>query len=249
MWYEQSASIIMNKTCSYCGKTKVRLGGHERYCSYNPNREHKKAEIPLKRCEFCGLHGFKFLGNHTRYCSRNPDCIPFEESRRAAVRESAKNRRWTDSSRRKLSRSMRAAVERSPETYSGFNRWKNRSVIYNGHIYHSSWEVIAVKYFESCDIRVTPNNKSFPYVWKGHRSYTPDLYLPSYGVYIEVKGRKTSRDDAKWRCFPGRLLIVSQEFIRIVRSGTDLNIKGFLRRFKTIDQKSIKLDPILRALS
>jgi hypothetical protein len=36
---------------------------------------------------------------------------------------------------------------------------------------------------------------------KSHR-YFPDFYLPETEEYIEIKGYKTERDEAKWKYFP-----------------------------------------------
>jgi hypothetical protein len=43
------------------------------------------------------------------------------------------------------------------------------------------------------------------------RRYTPDFYLPLEDVYVEIKGYKTEKDEAKWSQFPERLVVLMKE--------------------------------------
>ena len=48
------------------------------------------------------------------------------------------------------------------------------------------------------------------------RYYTPDFYLPDEDIYIEIKGYKTIKDEAKWSQFPidKRLKVLFDKGIR-----------------------------------
>ncbi len=57
-----------------------------------------------------------------------------------------------------------------------------------------------------------------------YKLFVPDFYLPDYNTYIEVKGYKRERDDAKWSAFTGTLTIV------------DTSIIHKLERFSSIEE-------------
>jgi hypothetical protein len=72
-------------------------------------------------------------------------------------------------------------------------------------------------WFDEHGIHWIRNRISFPYVFEGQaRRYTPDFYLPVPDCFIEVKGWKVAKDEAKWSQFPARLMILSgHELTRI----------------------------------
>jgi wobble nucleotide-excising tRNase len=43
--------------------------------------------------------------------------------------------------------------------------------------------------------------------------------LPKYDSYVEVKGYKTERDEAKWKQFPKKLLIIDKKDIDNIKKG------------------------------
>ena len=74
----------------------------------------------------------------------------------------------------------------------------------------STWELAYVQqYLDPNNIPFRKNVKKFPYVWnyKLH-FYIPDFELIETGEFVEVKGVRTDRDDAKWQSFPGKLIIL-----------------------------------------
>ena len=56
------------------------------------------------------------------------------------------------------------------------------------------------------------------YEWNGSRLYYPDFYLPSYDLFIEVKGFQRDRDLAKWSVIE-KLLVIKQKEIDEMRDG------------------------------
>jgi len=152
-----------------------------------------------------------------------------EETRRKrskSVKEANKGR-WTESQRIKHSIIMKKVVEANPDSYTQNNvcgRVKN--VEYNGVKLKGSWELKTAKWLDSQSIKWENESQSFPYIWNGkeHR-YFPDFYLNDLNVYIEVKGYKTERDEAKWSYFPETLIVIDKKYINQLN---ELKIENFL---------------------
>lgn len=77
-----------------------------------------------------------------------------------------------------------------------------------------SWELIFAKWLDATGVEWTNEVDPFPYLWNGRtHQYFPDFFLPLEEVYVEVKGFKRERDDAKWSSFPKPLVIVDKTTI------------------------------------
>ncbi len=87
---------------------------------------------------------------------------------------------------------------------------KNMHINYKGVDLHGSWELKYAQYLDANGIRWIRNKESFHYFFEGtDRRYTPDFYLPDFDQYVEIKGHKTNKDDAKWSQFPSyRKLVI-----------------------------------------
>ena len=109
---------------------------------------------------------------------------------------------------KKLSESMKRAVEKYPESYGASNRGRTKRIDKYGISFQGKWEL---QFYEWClrnDIKAIRPSEGFPYEWEGRRTYFPDFYLPELSLYVEVKGYETEKDRAKWRHFPHELLVV-----------------------------------------
>lgn len=74
---------------------------------------------------------------------------------------------------------------------------------YNGVDLHGKWELNYAKWLDKNQIKWQRCKESFEYVYGDKkRRYTPDFYLIESDEYIEIKGYKTEKDDAKWQHFP-----------------------------------------------
>lgn len=95
------------------------------------------------------------------------------------------------------------------------NNWHNNNGIkikYKDCIFDSSWEVNFVKYLDDKNILWQRPKDSFEYEWNnGIHKYIPDIYLPEYDLYIEIKGSPNERDYEKWKQFPKKLNIYDSE--------------------------------------
>ena len=190
-------------TCKFCGKECKSLKSkaqHELYCKSNPDAKIKKASM--------GMLGKKGSNQFIKGTA-----TPMTEEGKAKIREVNKNRLWTLDDRLKHSVSMKNAVEKNPEAYSSSNRGRVKQIIFDGIKFQGNWELDFYKWCVKNNIPCTRNSKGFKYEWNGTRTYYPDFYLPDRDAYVEVKGYKTERDNAKWEQFPEKLLIVQKQDI------------------------------------
>jgi hypothetical protein len=191
--------------CKFCNKetnTSNSNVQHELYCKSNPNRKIKKASM--------GMLGKKGANQYT-YGAK------MDEETRTKIRESTVRlniKRWSDPQNRiKHSEVMKRVVANNPEAYTSSNRGRTKQIIYKGIKFQGSWELIFYKWCEDNNVACERNVEGFAYEWNGTRTYFPDFYLPSYDSYVEVKGYKTDQDDAKWKQFPKKLLVVVKKDI------------------------------------
>lgn len=64
-------------------------------------------------------------------------------------------------------------------------------------------------YLDNLNIKWRRPTEKFKYIFEEKSSYyTPDFYLEDEKVYIEIKGYKTPRDEAKWSQFPDELKVL-----------------------------------------
>lgn len=165
----------------------------------------------LMNCKFCNrcCASKNGLRSHQNTCSANPERVPGKNGqgwvdpkiRSENARKSNLLRDVTVNEKIKETCLKKAA---SGQWHHGAGRSKKH--VYKGVKLDSSWELKLAQFWDSIGVVWERNRKTFPYEWRGTvRSYLPDFYLPEQDLYIEVKGYKTDRDDAKWSAFPLRL--------------------------------------------
>lgn len=198
--------------CQYCvraANTKNSNMQHELYCKSNPNRKIRKSSMGM-------LGKTKAAGFDKKNQWSDPNYSISEETRlKLSTTATELNlKRWSNPENKiKQSVSMKRAVENYPESYTSSNRGRTKQIIYNGVKFQGSWELDFYKWCESNNVKCNRNVEGFAYEWNGTRTYFPDFYLPELDSYVEVKGFKTERDDAKWQQFPKKLLIVIKKDI------------------------------------
>lgn len=167
--------------CSFCSKLFERLHKHEPFCLQNLDRIKRKGKNQFTKAK--------------------------EEGREYIISEETKDklrltskRPHTEETKRKLSESMKRAVQNNPESYAGgYNRGRVKSLVCsNGFKVLGEWERSFVEYCIEQGIRIEQPNIGFPYQWDGERTYFPDFYLPDTDQWVEIKGLQTERDLAKW---------------------------------------------------
>lgn len=124
-----------------------------------------------------------------------------------------KTRVWTEEMRKKHSDSMKRAVSQNPDSYSTGNRGRVKRIEYDGFLFQGKWELYFYQWCKRNNVNVSKSNEWFEYEWNGTRKYFPDFILPDHDTYVEVKGYKTERDEAKWSQFTKKLLVVDKKDI------------------------------------
>lgn len=217
---KHKCKLLRETICAHCGKTFKNLNSTAQHiirCDKNPDKMDLSYLSDLKNLngylekvksgEVKHLNGYtkaNLLGNSTEH---------LRELARRNLSELNKNRIWDNAAREKHSEKMKLAVEKYPDSYTSLNRGRTKQILYNGEKFQGSWELKFYKWCEENNITCIRNKKGFPYIWNGNRTYYPDFYLPDSNTYVEVKGYKTDRDNAKWEQFPEKLLIVEKKSI------------------------------------
>jgi len=148
--------------------------------------------------------------------------IPYivKESTSHKFRENNKRQVWTEERRKKHSESMKKAVAANPKSYSSGNRGRVKRIEYDGLSFQGKWELYFYQWCKRNNVKIEKCNEWFEYEWNGIRRYFPDFKLPSYDTYVEVKGYKTERDEAKWNQFKKRLLVIEKKDISSLLNDT-----------------------------
>ena len=82
---------------------------------------------------------------------------------------------------------------------------------YKGIDLHGKWELKYATWLDSQNIKWIRCKESFEYNFENKvRHYTPDFYLTDSDTYIEIKGFKTEKDDAKWKQFSKKLIVLTK---------------------------------------
>jgi len=200
--------------CMFCGserKSKNSLLNHSRLCKENPNRQQSPFEdksVQLAR---------KKSNQHIKGTA-----LPYSEDTLTRLKAKCKEY-WTPEKRLEQSKlkkeQMQSVIEKYPESYSYKNFCgRSKKTLYNDQWMHSSWELIAAKWFDRNGIKWTKKVQGFKYSWNNSiKTYFPDFYLEDLDQYVEVKGYETDRDLEKWKAVPG-LIVLKEKEIKLMES-------------------------------
>ena len=208
--------------CVYCSKTcknSNSLRNHQRLCKKNPNRQIFVSNL----ISFNKLRKENNVKGTNQYLKAEKLGLPkpkVSEETKKKITDKTKNRIMSDAEKTMRSHAMKMAVEKYPESYSKNNVCGRVKIIeYNGVKLKGSWELLVAKWLDENNITWQHEVQTFSYKWNGDRTYFPDFYLPEEDLYIEVKGYKTDRDDAKWKSVPN-LLVIGLKEIKEIKNKT-----------------------------
>lgn len=200
--------------CQYCGKQCKNLNSlkqHEVRCKQNPDA------IPVKNNLY--EYGLKHRFDGTSFVPWNKGLTKDTDDRVKKYGETHHNRyvkgeikTWCDGLTKETDSRIKKSASKISETISnkiGDSDWHCQSrkrIEYNDNVFDSDWEFEFVKFLDAHNIKWIRKISPFIYIYKNseHR-YFPDLYLPDYDLYIEIKGRCTEKDKAKWDQFDKKL--------------------------------------------
>lgn len=203
---------------------------HERLCKLNPEREQnswlqpggKRSLEAVAKTQATKRERGTFSNGSIKAKQEGREYKISEETRQK-LRDASLKQVWSEERRNTQRKAMANAVINNPESYTTNNiagrvkRFKYKDTILQG-----SWELLVAELLDVANIAWTNKIKPFEYIWEERkRSYFPDFYLPDYNLYIEVKGYKRDRDDAKWAAVPN-LIVFKEEEINLLKEGTSI---------------------------
>lgn len=184
--------------CEYCEKnciTTQSYAQHRTRCLKNPNRQNPKDWSTGNRKGCVAWN--KGLKNDVRCQLSN--AAKSKLSKAISIR----NANETLETKNKRRETIRKKVEKG-EWHTSLA--KKMHYTYNGVDLHGKWELKYAQYLDANGINWERCKTRFSYFFEGkQRSYTPDFYLRDRDTYVEIKGYKTAKDEAKWNQFPKEL--------------------------------------------
>lgn len=198
--------------CKFCAKeckNANSLRNHERLCKHNPDKQistFSRPDVRQRRKKSNGAIKAKEEGRQ----------FVVSDSTREKISKSisARTEEFNKENGKKISRTVNEKVERG-EWHTSLA--KHMHINYRGVDLHGSWELKYAQYLDANSIKWQRNKDSFHYEFKGKaRKYTPDFYLEDTDEYVEIKGYKTEKDEAKWSQFPKhrKLVILMEEELK-----------------------------------
>lgn len=188
--------------CVHCGKECKNDNSHrnhQRLCKNNSNRQ----STPFHNLDFQRNKLGK--GGENQYTKAKRLGMPtptVSESTRLKLSNasSSRTKEWNIENGKRISKTVKKKVEEGTWHTS---LARHMHINYNGVDLHGSWELGYAKFLDKNNIKWIKNKDSFAYIYEGkERRYTPDFYLIESDQYIEIKGYKTDKDEAKWSQFP-----------------------------------------------
>lgn len=217
----------MEYICKYCGricKNRNSLIQHEIRCKENKDR------LVIK-------------GNTSHRASWNKGLTKETDERVKRNGESISNcyktgkiTNWCQGLNKDNDDRIKALAEKSSKTildkvkddtwHNSFG--KSKLVEYNGVQFHGNWEVAFAKFLDNINIIWERPTEKFEYILDNKiHYYTPDFYLPSFNLYIEIKGYPTNKDFLKWNQFP-------KDKKLDIYFGDDLSNLGIINDYKDV---------------
>lgn len=236
----------MEYRCRKCQRILKNEAGrivHENNCNgVGTDRDRRKIPSPVLTCPKCH-HLIKGKGNQKSHLARCDGSGPYSSIiRRPGGRYWAKGKTYeeiygkndaktlkkilhTKRLGKKLSTKTKKLISQNLKGKTGGYRvgggrgkgcWYDSPIA--GKVYlDSSWELAYVKWLDEKGVLWKRNRIKFPYYFEGkQRHYIPDFYLLGDNKYIEIKGYKTDKDEAKWSSFPYKLDVLMESELKSI---------------------------------
>ena len=213
----QRGTLIVDNSCvcKFCNKLCKNANSqrnHSRLCKNNPNKQttyimrYHKGEVDIP----------PFVPKN-QYIKAKELGLPKPEVSdkvRKKLSEACKNK--TPEQRRaqalKASQTIKDKVAKG-EWHTSLAKKMHYS--YKGFDLHGTWELKYAMWLDRQSINWIRCKESFKYEFLNKiRLYTPDFYLIESNTYIEIKGFKTEKDNAKWKQFPKKLIVLTKKELK-----------------------------------
>ena len=205
--------------CEKCNKefkTQQGLNSHMGWHN-KPNRDsgfigyNKKVKLGLIKKE--NTNQFTKAKNEGRK-------IIVSKETRFKIGKGNRGRIYSEKEKELMSIRMQKAVREHPDSYSASNvSGRTKTLEYNGKKLKGSWELLVAKWLDKNKINWTNEIQGIEYIWEGkNHLYFPDFYLIDLDKYVEVKGYKRERDDAKWKVLDNLIIIKKKEIEMIKKN-------------------------------
>lgn len=229
------------KFCSKCNKfyKTCNFERHFKYCGDEKKKNKYFERVGNKsKCPICeklfspiGVQAHyriihKGISNHTitTWKRSNGAIKAKEKGREFIISKSTRNKlsksvltrsdEWNKNNGRKVSATI---LQKVNEGNWHTSLAKYMHINYKGNDLHGSWELKYAQYLDANNIKWVRNKDSFKYFFDGkERNYTPDFYLIDTDEYIEIKGYTTKKDEAKWKAFPHKLVVLKYKELKVL---------------------------------
>lgn len=176
--------------CSFCEKAYKRISDqhqHEKWCKNNPNHLIKQSPANSKKW-LDAMHAKKGHGTNQYVKAKElglPKPIISEETRNK-LSKTSKGRKHSETSKQKISESMRKLIQEGNREYSFLHR---KSYEFEGERLDSSYELQVAQELKEHNIKFEIHPKGLKYIGDDGkiRTYFPDFYLKDYDVYLDPK--------------------------------------------------------------
>jgi hypothetical protein len=189
--------------CEYCNKEYKNNNGlknHQLRCKENPTRilsyfVNNQDKLTERRREL------GFTNAATKAKANGTEYVVSEQTRKKlSIAVSNRTPEFLQEMGKLISIAVKQKVD-AGEWHTSLA--KNMHIDYNGVDLHGKWELRYAQYLDENNILWKRPTESFEYVFENvTRKYTPDFYLIETDEYVEIKGYKKPKDEAKWSHFP-----------------------------------------------
>lgn len=216
--------------CIYCGKQCKNLNSlrnHERLCKENPDRQILVSNF-IKWNEYRRGKNLQKSSNQYKKAKETGYIYVISDETRQKLSKASKGKYHTKETKEKISLRMKEVVKNNPNYSYSKNKYFKKEII-NGFRMDSSWESIFANYLNQNNIKWIKSKKSFKYIFENkEHSYYPDFYLEDFDLYVEIKGRETERDKAKYKVVEN-LIVLKQSEIEMIEN-KNFDIKKYLNK-------------------
>lgn len=209
--------------CNICGKifnSRKELLNHIRL--YH-NQKYKLIKISdtIFKCPYCNYIGSKHQTMaHILSCKNNPDKNLYQLI----------HKQISDKTKEKISKSVSDFLSSNKyiDTYHKVKWYKVKNINNEEYVVRGMWEVNVSKRLNDIGILWT-KSKPIPYVKDNIiHNYTPDFFIPSKDIYIEVKGLFPERDRIKMKLVHDqhpelKIYFIHNQYYQFINGKVDFN--------------------------